>query len=61
MNYEDFKELAVALINNHAGFLPGQEAERILHAQFALAKVYDQGYYKNTSDSILASKGEKND
>ncbi len=57
MNYTEFKDLAVALINNHAGFLPGQESDRILHTQFALAEAYSQGYYKSTADR----EGIKND
>ena len=50
-NYTEFEELATQLINNHAGFLPGQVSDQILHAQFALAKVYDQGYEDAIKDS----------
>ncbi len=63
MNYEDFEELAVAIINNHTGFLPEQKAARILHTQFALAEVYSRGYSKGTSDleNFFDSEGVKND
>jgi hypothetical protein len=49
-NFAEYEELAVELINNHAGFLPEQEKERILHLQFTLSAIYDQGYHQSTKD-----------
>jgi hypothetical protein len=50
-NYEEFKERAVELINNHAGFLPGQESNRVLHAQFTLAEIFNLGYKQALLDN----------